>query len=211
RRRHLIDRGDHERGRPAGAGAPPGDLRGPLARRDQSATHGRAWTGLFHGQGAVRAALLRGGRKERTLGGGGVLPRRQRRADPVGAPEGRGLAAPDRAHAGRPLPPERCLPAVMTVDVRDTALAHIGLLESVSVANGQRFVAASGDKRNVELICADIGRLLPELGFAGAELVDPFPERIQAREAEMRGVWAVTELRNDRVRAATNLRFRPPD
>lgn len=99
----------------------------------------------------------------------------------------------------------------MTVDVRDTAAAHVGLLESVSVANGQRFIAASGDMRKVEDICADISRLLPELGFAGAELVDPFPDRIKSREAEMRATWALTELRNDRVRAATGMSFRPLD
>lgn len=99
----------------------------------------------------------------------------------------------------------------MTVDVRDDADCHIGLLESVQVKNGERYIAWSTDQRKVEDICASIDRLLPELGFAGAELIDPFPERIQAREAEMRAIWAGCELRNDRIRAVLPISFRPLD
>jgi len=99
----------------------------------------------------------------------------------------------------------------MTVDVRDDADCHIGLLESVMVENGERYIACSTERRNVEDICASIDRLLPELGHAGAELVDPFPERIKAREAEMRAIWAGTEMRNDRIRAVTDVSFRPLD
>lgn len=99
----------------------------------------------------------------------------------------------------------------MTVDVRDDADCHIGLLESVSVRNGERYIACSTERRNVEDVCASIDRLLPELRFAGAKLVDPFPDRIRAREAEMRAIWAGTELRNDRIRAATGVGFRPLD
>jgi len=99
----------------------------------------------------------------------------------------------------------------MTVDVRDDADCHIGLLESVQVSNGERYIAWSTDQRTVEDICASIDRLLPELGFAGAELIDPFPERIQAREAEMRAIWAGCELRNDRIRAVVPISFRPLD
>ena len=40
-------------------------------------------------------------------------------------------------------------------------------------------------------------------------MIDPFPERIQAREAELRAIWAQLDLRNDRVRAATGVEFRP--
>src|SRR5580704_7609337 len=54
----------------------------------------------------------------------------------------------------------------MTVDVRDDAECHIRLLESVNVKNGERFIAWSTDARNVEDICADIDRLLPEIGLA---------------------------------------------
>jgi nucleoside-diphosphate-sugar epimerase len=99
----------------------------------------------------------------------------------------------------------------MTVDVRDDADGHIGLLESASVKNGERYIACSTERRNVEDVCASIDRLLPELRFAGARLVDPFPDRIKAREAEMRAIWAGTELRNDRIRAATGVTFRPLD
>ncbi len=99
----------------------------------------------------------------------------------------------------------------MTVDVRDTADCHIGLLESVDVHNGERYIAWSTDARNVEDICADIDRLLPEIGHATPEVTDPFPERIQAREQEFRGVWAGCELRNDRIRNLLGIEFRPLD
>lgn len=99
----------------------------------------------------------------------------------------------------------------MTVDVRDDADCHIGLLESVDVHNGERFIACSTERRNVEDVCASIDRLLPELGHDTPPVSDPFPERIQAREAEMRAIWAGTEMRNDRIRAVTGVEFRPLD
>jgi len=99
----------------------------------------------------------------------------------------------------------------MTVDVRDDAAGHIGLLESLLVKNGERYIAWSTDARNCEDICRDIGRLLPELNHQWTAPVDPFPDRIKAREAEFRAIWAQAELRNDRIRAATGVAFRPLD
>ncbi len=99
----------------------------------------------------------------------------------------------------------------MTVDVRDDAACHIGVLESVDVQNGERYIAWSTDTRNVEDICADINRLLPELQHDTPEVTDPFPERIQAREEELRGIWAQAELRNDRIRNLLGIAFRPLD
>ena len=99
----------------------------------------------------------------------------------------------------------------MTVDVRDDADCHIGLLESVDVKNGERYIAWSTDTRNVEAICADINRLLPELGHATPEVTDPYPDRIKAREEEMRTIWAGCELRNDRIRNLLGIEFRPLD
>lgn len=99
----------------------------------------------------------------------------------------------------------------MTVDVRDDAACHVALLESADVKNGQRYIAWSTDRRNVEDICADIDRLLPELRHDTPTVVDPFPERIRAREAEFRAIWASADLRNDRMRAVTGLTFRPLD
>jgi nucleoside-diphosphate-sugar epimerase len=99
----------------------------------------------------------------------------------------------------------------MTVDVRDVAECHIRLLESVMVKNGERYIAASGDYRRVEDICADIDRLLPELEHDTPAITDPFPDRIKAREAELRAIWALTEIRNDRIRAATGVSFRSLD
>ena len=99
----------------------------------------------------------------------------------------------------------------MTVDVRDDAEAHIRLLESADVRNGQRYIAWSTDARNVEDICAGIDRLLPELRHATPTVTDPFPDRIKAREAELRGIWAGADLRNDRIRDVLGVTFRPLD
>lgn len=101
--------------------------------------------------------------------------------------------------------------AWFTVDVRDAAEAHIRMLESVNVENGERFIAWSTDTRNVEDVCASIDRLLPELGFAGATLIDPFPEKVRAKEAEFRAIWGACDLRNDRIRATLGMEFRPLD
>ncbi|MEX0942735.1 MAG: NAD-dependent epimerase/dehydratase family protein [Pseudomonadales bacterium] len=99
----------------------------------------------------------------------------------------------------------------MTVDVRDDAECHIQLMESVQVKNGERYIAWSTDARNCEDICADIDRLLPELGHDTPAVTDPFPDRIKDREAELRAIWAGCELRNDRIRAVTTVKFRPLD
>lgn len=97
----------------------------------------------------------------------------------------------------------------MPVDVRDDAECHVRLLESARVRNGERYIAWSAETHKVEDICAMIGRLLPELGFEPPPVTDPFPERIQAREAELRAIWAGCELRNDRIRTVTDVQFRP--
>ena len=99
----------------------------------------------------------------------------------------------------------------MTVDVRDDAECHIRLLESVKVRNGERYIAWSCDTPKVEEICASIGRLLPELGHDTPEVTDNFPERVQAREDELRAIWDQCELRNDRIRDTTGVEFRPFD
>lgn len=99
----------------------------------------------------------------------------------------------------------------LTVDVRDTAACHIALLENTEVQSGERYIAWSTERRDVEDVCASISRLLPEIGFAGAELVDPFPERLQAREAEFRAIWAGLDLRNNRARDVLGVSFRPLD
>jgi len=85
------------------------------------------------------------------------------------------------------------------------------LLESVQVHNGERYIAWSTETRNVEDIAARIDQLLPEIGHAPPTLLDNHPERHQAREAEFRGIWALADLRNDRIRAVTGVEFRPFD
>ena len=37
------------------------------------------------------------------------------------------------------------------------------------------------------------------------------PEKLQAREEKYRAIWAQCDLRNDRMRAATGVSFRPFD
>ncbi len=98
-----------------------------------------------------------------------------------------------------------------TVDVRDVAEAHIRMLERDGLHNGERFIAWSTETRDVEDVCASIDRLLPELGFAGATLFDPLPEKVQAREAQFRAIWNGCELRNDRSKAALGMEFRSLD
>ena len=97
----------------------------------------------------------------------------------------------------------------MTVDVRDDALCHIGLLESVFVKNGERYIAWSTDTPKVEEICADIDRILPELGHATPDVIDNHPDRLKEREEEYRRIWAQCDLRNDRIKAVTDIEFRP--
>lgn len=99
----------------------------------------------------------------------------------------------------------------MTVDVRDDADCHIGLLESDKVHNGERYLAWSTDRRDYADMCTSIDRVLPELRHDTGPVVDATPERLKAREAEFRSIWAGTILRNDRVRAATGVTFRPLD
>ena len=99
----------------------------------------------------------------------------------------------------------------MTVDVRDDADCHIGLLESDKVHNGERYIAWSTDRRDYADMCTSIDRVLPELRHDTGPVVDATPGRLKAREAEFRSIWAGTILRNDRVRAATGVTFRPLD
>lgn len=99
----------------------------------------------------------------------------------------------------------------MTVDVRDDAACHIGLLESERVNNGERYIAWSTETRDYEDICTTIDRVLPELRHDPGPIVDATPERLKAREAEFRSIWAGCVLRNDRIRAFVPITFRPLD
>jgi nucleoside-diphosphate-sugar epimerase len=99
----------------------------------------------------------------------------------------------------------------MTVDVRDDAACHIGLLESERVANGERYIAWSTETRDYEDICTSIDRVLPELRHDTGPIVDATPERLKAREAEFRSIWAGCILRNDRIRGVLDIDFRPLD
>lgn len=95
------------------------------------------------------------------------------------------------------------------VDVRDNAACHVGLLESVQVRNGERYLAWSTEAIDVADICAAIDRVLPELRFKVTEPVEVHPDKLRAREAKYRANWARGDLRNDRIRAVTGVEFRP--
>ena len=95
------------------------------------------------------------------------------------------------------------------VDVRDDAACHIGLLESVHVKNGERYIAWSTETINVEDVCAGIDAVLPELNFKVTAPVEVHPEKLQAREQKYRAIWAQCDLRNERMRAVTGVTFRP--
>ena len=97
------------------------------------------------------------------------------------------------------------------VDVRDDAVCHIGLLESVHVRNGERYIAWSTEAIDVEDVCAGIDRVLPELNFKVTAPVEVHPEKLQAREEKYRAIWAQCDFRNDRMRAVTGVTFRPFD
>jgi hypothetical protein len=99
----------------------------------------------------------------------------------------------------------------MTVDVRDDAACHAGLLESDRVANGERYLAWSTDTRSYEDVVATIDRVLPELRHDPGPILDDSPERWKARADELRSIWAGLTLRNDRIRSAVPVRFRPLD
>jgi dihydroflavonol-4-reductase len=99
----------------------------------------------------------------------------------------------------------------MPVDVRDDAACHIGLLESERVANGERYIAWSTETRDYEDICTSIDRVLPELRHDPGPIADNTPERLKAREAEFRSIWAGCILRNDRIRGVLDIEFRPLD
>ena len=95
------------------------------------------------------------------------------------------------------------------VDVRDDAACHIGLLESVHVKNGERYIAWSTESINVEDVCAGIDSVLPELNFKVTAPVEVHPEKLQVREQKYRAIWAQCDLRNERMRAVTGETFRP--
>jgi dihydroflavonol-4-reductase len=99
----------------------------------------------------------------------------------------------------------------MTVDVRDDAACHAGVLESDRVANGERYIAWSTDRRSYEDVVATIDRVLPELRHDPGPIADNTPDRHKAREAEFRAIWGGLELRNDRIRSVVPIDFRPLD
>ncbi len=105
-------------------------------------------------------------------------------------------------HGGRPW---------HTVDVRDTAECQIGLLESVQVANGERYIAYSTERANLEDICTSIDRLLPELGYATPDLNEDLDDEARRHREEVVATFWGTDLRNDRIRAVVPICFRPLD
>ena len=95
------------------------------------------------------------------------------------------------------------------VDVRDCAAGHVGLLESTSVKNGERFIAWKAEHWPLLKISNLIGELLPELGYEAPTPTDgDGPEDADQRK-RLEDIWLSATLRNDRIRAATGVTFRP--
>lgn len=99
----------------------------------------------------------------------------------------------------------------MTVDVRDDALCHVGLLESEHVSNGDRYLAWSTETRSYEDIVATIDRVRPELRHDPGPIVDESPQRWKDRKDEFVAIWANLQLKNDRIRRVVPITFRPLD
>jgi len=97
------------------------------------------------------------------------------------------------------------------VDVRDNALCHIRMLESIKVKNGERYIAWSTEAWKVEDTCARIAHLLPELNLKVTAPKEVHPERLQAREARYRALWQMADLRNQRMVELTGIQFRSFD
>merc|ERR1712232_1053892 len=95
----------------------------------------------------------------------------------------------------------------MGVDVRDVADAHVLLMESPSVVSGSRFLVVSTDK----VYFSDMGRYikeaLPELLDVPITCQPGFLGKLSAVQAEL--LWSRLQLRNDAVREATGMTFRP--
>ncbi len=98
-----------------------------------------------------------------------------------------------------------------TVDVRDHAACQVGLLESVFVKNGERYLAYSTDRIDLDEVCRSIDRLLPELGYATPDLTENLDEEALRRARERRAIYWSTDLRNDRIRSILPITFRPLD
>ena len=94
----------------------------------------------------------------------------------------------------------------MQAELDDTQAADVAVVRDRKVTHAVGFPADLAEE-----ICARINRVLPELRHDTPPVTDPAPDRIKAREAELRAIWAGCELRNDRIRAVTAVTFRPFD
>ena len=85
------------------------------------------------------------------------------------------------------------------MDVRDCAAGHINLLESHTVANGDRHLMISTDKVLMEDLTACMGEVFKNspLDPTTTAEVDPHPDMDEAQKAWFRQVWDGVELRNE--------------
>ena len=120
------------------------------------------------------------------------LPGRQRRADPVGPPAARGpwqhlieRMLEGHCEIFQGTGPYR---PWMTVDVRDDAACHVGLLESERRQRRALPRLVDGDPPYEDI--AAIDRVLPELRHDPGAIADKSPDRWKAREEEFRSIWA---------------------
>lgn len=105
--------------------------------------------------------------------------------------------------AGKPFPQTNAYRPWQVVDVRDCAAAHIALLESVMVQSGQRYIAWSTDKVDVEHdIAATIAKLFPGMA-PSLKSMDQLPQQQKDREHEFRSIWRAVDMRNDRIKSVS--------
>ena len=99
----------------------------------------------------------------------------------------------------------------MTVDVRDDAACHIGLLESDKVATASATWPGRPRRATTRTSARRSTACCPSCTTTRARSPDNSPERWKEREQEFRSIWAGLELRNDRIRAVVPIDFRPLD
>ena len=214
--RDVQPGGDHLRGRHHRAPTPTDRRRGPRARRVQPEAHARARPGILDGQGHRPARLRRGRCRQRPMGCDHRVPGRQRGPHPVGAPQvRRPVAAPHRAHGGgalRDLPGHRAVPAVD--DRRRARRRGVPRRPARERVGGQRRAlprlvdrrrAATRTSLARSTACCPSCTTTP----ARSPTTRPTAGRSARRSSARSG--AVCTLRNDRIRAAVPITFRPLD
>jgi len=108
-----------------------------------------------------------------------------------------------RALRGEKVPMLSVYHPMWAVDVRDTALAHVLLLESTAVQNGDRRLLVNGEKILSEDLLRHLSGIFPPAAGLRptAEAVDNEPDTVKQNAAYFHKIWAGVELRNESAKA----------